>query len=125
MLLLADGENLKQRNIPVLHAGPLNDVSTCVAERSNDCIRRERTGVEQSSRYAWVSVGIPTTLGRAALATSPPPSDVERLVAMSVGVYQFPVLAIVIPATCQLPMIWFQTPEALPPNALFLPKGKS
>src|ERR1700678_3821003 len=69
--------------------------------------------------------GFPTTFGRDALATSPPPSDVERLVAMSVGVYQFPVVAITMPETCQLPMIWFQTPEAPPPNALFLPKGKS
>src|ERR1700677_4780733 len=69
--------------------------------------------------------GFPTTLGRAALATSPPPSDVEMSVAMSVGVYQFPVVAMVMPATCHLPMIWSHTPEALPENALFLPMGKS
>src|SRR5208282_2012438 len=70
-------------------------------------------------------LGFPTTLGRDALATSPPPSDVEKLVAMSVGVYQFPVVAVTMPAICQLPMIWFQTPEAPPPNAWFFPKGKS
>src|SRR5271168_2341075 len=70
-------------------------------------------------------LGFPTTLGRDGLATSPPPSDVERFVEMSVGVYQFPVVAVTMPATCQLPMIWFQKPEALPPNAWFLPKGKS
>src|ERR1700733_962950 len=66
--------------------------------------------------------GFPTTLGRAALATSPPPSDVERLVAMSVGVYQFPVVARVMPPPCKLPMIWSPTPKALPPTALFFPK---
>src|ERR1700733_12674407 len=69
--------------------------------------------------------GFPITLGRDGLATKPPPSDVERLVEMSVGVYQLPAVAIVLPATCQLSMLWFQTPEAFPPNALFLPKGKS
>src|ERR1700722_591337 len=69
--------------------------------------------------------GFPTTLGRDALATSPPPSDVERVVAMSGGVYQFPVVAVAIPATCQPPMIWFKAPVAFPPNALFFPKGNS
>src|ERR1700733_9997599 len=70
-------------------------------------------------------LGFPITLGRAALATSPPPSDVEMLVEMSVGVYQFPVVAITIPATCQPPMSWFKKPDAFPPNALFFPKGNS
>src|SRR5580658_9827108 len=75
-------------------------------------------------RHGW-PLGFPTTLGRAALATSPPPSDVERLVEMSVGVYQFPVVAITMPATCQPPMNWFNTPETFPPNALFFPNGNS
>src|ERR1700678_1733715 len=70
-------------------------------------------------------LGFPTLFGRDALATSPPPSDVEMSVEMSVGVYQFPVVAIAIPAPCQPPMIWFKTPEAFPPNALFFPKGNS
>src|SRR5260370_40385743 len=70
-------------------------------------------------------LGLPTTFGRAALKTNPPPSELERFVTMSVGVNQFPVEAVVIPATCQLPMIWFKRPEAFPPISLSLPKGNS
>jgi hypothetical protein len=44
-------------------------------------------------------LGLPTTFGRDALNTVPPPSELERLVVISVGVNQLPVEAEVIPAT--------------------------
>ena len=57
-LLFADGEDLKQRNIPVLDAWPLNDVSASVTERSDDCVRLKGAGVKKCARYTGVSVGI-------------------------------------------------------------------
>src|SRR4029077_11473279 len=69
--------------------------------------------------------GLPTTFGREALNTNPPPSEFERFVAMSVGVNQFPVDAVAIPATFQFPMILLRTPEAFPPIHLSFPNGSS
>src|ERR1700728_5026235 len=62
-LLFADGENLKQRDIPVLGAWPLNDVSASIAERSDDCVGGKGAGVKQCSRYTWVSVWISDHVG--------------------------------------------------------------
>jgi len=62
-LLFADGENLEQRNIPVLVAWPLNNVSTCVAERAHDSIGSKGARVKQRSRYTWVSIGISDHIG--------------------------------------------------------------
>src|SRR5712692_3615136 len=76
-------------------------------------------------RRQGLPFGSPMTWGRAALNTVPPPSEFARLVAISVGVNQFPVEAVVIPAICQLPMSWFSQPEAFPPNLFPLPKGSS
>src|SRR5690349_6110856 len=70
-------------------------------------------------------LGSPTTFGRDTLNTVPPPSELDRSFEMSVGVNQFPVEAVVMPATCQSPIIRFRTPVAFPAIALFFPKGSS
>src|ERR1700722_15057032 len=61
--LFADGEGLKQRNIPVLGARPLNDVSPRVTKRSDNCVCRKGAGIKQRSRHTWVSVWISDHVG--------------------------------------------------------------
>src|SRR5580704_16538023 len=69
-------------------------------------------------------LGFPVTFGRTSKKpTPPPPSLEEKLVTASVTVNQFPVDAVVMPAICQFPMIWFFNPVALPPNCFPFPNG--
>lgn len=69
-------------------------------------------------------LGLPTTFGRTwKKPTPPPPSLVDTLVTASVMVNQFPVEAVVMPETCQLPIIWFFSPVASPPNFFPFPNG--
>src|ERR1700691_1891420 len=58
-------------------------------------------------------LGLLTTFGRTSkYLTPPPPSLEETLVTASVTVNQLPVEAVVMPANCQFPMIWFFRPVA-------------
>src|SRR5437660_12462407 len=71
-------------------------------------------------------LGSLTRFGRTQLPTVPPQSEVEtELPLTSVGVNQFPVEAVTMPASCQPPRIWSVAPEKFPPNGLPLPKGSS
>ena len=69
--------------------------------------------------------GFPMRLGLAQFPTVPPQSEVDRLDEMSVGVYQFPVEPVTIPATCHPPMTWFIALDTFFPNSLPLPNGSS
>src|ERR1700722_12354386 len=126
--------------------------STCIASRIGNCLMKEISqfcspGPRMMFRPASPKVpkvvlptnaqvlnsvpgrqcaplGLPTTLGRAQLKTAPPQSEFEVFTRSSVGVNQLPVCAETIPVTCQFPIIWFSTPDALPPNRWSLPNGR-
>src|SRR5271157_4811120 len=65
------------------------------------------------------------TLGRAQYITTVPPQSALVWLTISLTVYQLPVAAENTPASCQFPMNWFRTPEALLPRSFPRPKGSS
>ena len=62
-LFFADGENLKQRHIPVLKAWSSNDVSIRVAKSAQDRVGRKGARVKQCCRHARLRVGISHNVG--------------------------------------------------------------
>src|SRR5271157_3811138 len=69
--------------------------------------------------------GFWTTLGRAEFQATVPPLSAPPGLLVSLTVYQLPVAAENMPASCQSPMNWFRTPEALLPRSFPRPKGRS